>query len=139
MGVFIGNSKNTDATNCARKIDWTVTNVINPRAKRHFKNISDNSIDIKHCVGVDTGESRAVRAGIRANNDLIWIGKAPSFAAKLSDIRDYPNEVYISARVHNRLPDDAKKPGGQNIWTAKTFKFAGNDETVYGTNYPLEP
>jgi class 3 adenylate cyclase len=80
-----------------------------------------------------------VRAGIRDNNDLIWIGKPPSFAAKLSDIRDYPNEVYISGRVHSKLPDDAKHSSGEPIWAARNFKFVGTDETVYCTKTPRRP
>ena len=33
----------------------------------------------------------------------------------------------------------AKKPSGEDIWTAKTFKFAGTDETVDCTNEPRQP
>jgi adenylate cyclase len=140
MGVFTGDMKNTNASYCAREIDWTVTNVINPNANEKFKSISDNSIKIKHCIGIDTGESRAVRAGVRNNNDLIWIGKPPSFAAKLSDIRDYPNEVYISSRVYSRLTDNAKKlSSGESIWVSKNFTFAGTEETVYCTKTPRVP
>jgi class 3 adenylate cyclase len=139
MGVFMGESKNTNASYCAREIDWTVHNIINPKAQSQFKSISNNSIRIGHCVGLDTGDARAVRAGIRNNNDLIWIGKAPSFAAKLSDIRDFPREVYISKRVYNLLADSAKTSNGANIWTAKKFKFAGAEEIVYGTNDVRKP
>lgn len=140
MGVFMGGSKNTNASYCAREIDWTVTNVIDPKAKGHFQSVGNNSINIRHCVGLDTGESRAVRAGIRDNNDLIWVGKPPSFAAKLSDVRDYPYEVYISSRVYNSLAGSAKKSAsGEEIWTAKKFTFAGTDETVYGTKTPRQP
>lgn len=95
MGVFIGDYKDTNATNCARKIDYVVEEIINPKAHKKFKSIRENEIKITHCVGIDVGECRAVRAGIRNNNDLIWIGKAPSFAAKLSDVRNYPYSVYI--------------------------------------------
>ena len=90
MGIFKGETSNNSAVNCARKIDWMVEKVINSKAETNFKSIKDNNIKIKHCVGIDTSEARAVRSGIRNNNDLIWIGKAPSFAAKLSDIREYP-------------------------------------------------
>lgn len=139
MGVFMGDMKNTHASYCAREIDWTVTHVINPRAKEQFKSISDNAINLQHCIGLDTGEARAVRAGIRNNSDLIWVGKAPSFAAKLSDIRDYPNEVYISSRVHRKLSNDAKFSDGKDIWLAKQFTFAGAEETVYCTKTMRKP
>ena len=139
MGVFIGDSKNTNAVSCAREIDWTVWKVIAPLAKSKFKSIENAGITIHHCVGVDTGDCRAVRAGIRDNNDLIWIGKPPSFAAKLSDIRDSPREVYISSRVYNNMREDGRIVSGTNIWTSQKFTFADTEETVYSTTYPKTP
>jgi len=139
MGIFKGTSPNTSAANCARNIDWVVTNLINPKASEKFKSIKDNNIKIKHCVGIDTSEARAVRSGIRNNNDLIWIGKAPSFAAKLSDIRDYPYEVYISKESFNKLASDAKKNGTEDVWTSKIVTIGGENYTVYRTNTPLKP
>lgn len=139
MGIFKGDTPNTSAANCARNIDWVVTNLINPKAKDKFKSIRDNDIKIKHCVGIDTSEARAVRAGIRNNNDLIWIGKAPSFAAKLSDIREYPYEVYISKESYNKLAETAKKSGGEDVWSSTTVIVGDDTYTVYRTNKPLKP
>jgi class 3 adenylate cyclase len=139
MGIFVGDYPASHASFCAREIDHTVTNILNPKAKTKFKSIRDNDIMIKHCIGIDYGDSRAVRAGIRNNNDIIWIGKPPSFAAKLSDIREYPFEVYISSRVHNRLTDSARKPSGSSIWESRTFTFAGSTETVYRTKTTKTP
>jgi adenylate cyclase len=133
MGVFVGSSKNTNASYCARELDYMVHHVLNPKAKSCFESISNNSITLKHCVGIDTGDCRAVRAGIRDNNDLIWIGKPPSLAAKLSDIRNYPREVYISSRTYNSLNTDAKYENGSDIWTSSSFVFAESTETVYST------
>lgn len=139
MGVFIGGQKNTNATLCAREIDYTVEKIIGPKAKEHFKSIRENAISIRHAVGIDTGLSRAVRAGIRANNDLIWIGRPPSYAAKLSDIRAYPYAVYISAASYKMLADKAKFIDDLNIWEKAAFTFAGTAETVYRTKYMKTP
>lgn len=139
MGVFKGDSKNTTAVNCARKIDWAVTNIINPKAKAKFKSLRDHNIKIKHCIGIDTSEARAVRSGIRNNNDLIWIGKAPAFAAKLSDIRDFPFEIYISKDVYHKLADSAKKNGNDNIWHSAVVKIGEENYNVYKTKTPLSP
>lgn len=138
MGVFIGEDADT-AVSCARQIDWCVTNIVATTSNAHFKSIQDNAIRIKHCIGLDFGKARAVRAGIRDNSDLIWIGKAPSFAAKLSDVRDFPNEIYASSRIFNRLSREQKIVNGNNIWISKNFTFAGASETVYCTNYSKEP
>jgi len=139
MGVFIGDLKNTHATNCAREIFYMVDRILAPKATSKFDSIRNNSIELKNGIGIDYGDARAVRAGIRNSNDLIWIGRAPSFAAKLSDIRDFPRSVYISNDVYKRLPDSSKVSGETNIWTAKTFTFAGESHTVYGTSYLKTP
>lgn len=139
MGVFIGGSKNSNATKCAREIHWSVRKILHVKASEKFKSIRDNGIQIRHCVGIDTGEVRAVRSGVREHNDLIWIGKAASFSAKLSDIRDDPYLTYISSRVYNNMSDEAKHDGKKNYWTKATFEFAGKQEQVYKSNYWKRP
>lgn len=139
MGIFKGDSPNTSAVNCARKIDWVVENLINPKAKAKFKSIQNNNIQIKHCVGIDASEVRAVRSGIRNNNDLIWIGKATGFAAKLSDIREYPYSVYISQDCYKKLADTAKKSGQEDIWFQRSFTLGDETYTVYRTKHTLKP
>jgi adenylate cyclase len=140
MGIFKGDTPNTSAVNCAREIDWMVEKVINPKAEAKFKSIKDNNIKIRHCVGIDTSEARAVRSGIRNNNDLIWIGKAPSFAAKLSDIREYPYSVYISKECYNKLAISAKKDGTvDNIWENRSYTLSGETYSIYRTKHMLKP
>jgi len=80
-----------------------------------------------------------VRSGIRNNNDLIWIGSAASFSAKLSDVREAGYNTFISKRIHNALADDAKYKDGENMWISSTFEFAGKTETVYKTNHWKTP
>ncbi len=139
MGVFIGENKNNNAIKCAREIDWVVEKIINPKSKAKFMSIKDNNIDIRHCVGIDTGEAFAVRAGIRDNNDLIWIGQAPRLAAKLSDIRNYPYSVYITKQCYNDLGNSLKIENNQNIWEERVFDFAGEQKSIYRTKYMLTP
>lgn len=140
MGVFIGDSKNSSAALCGREIHWAVRKIIDPKAKAQFASIRNNDIEIRHCCGVDTGEVRAVRTGIRDSNDLIWIGKAASFSAKLSDVRDVGYHTYISSRVYSRLNDAAKSGiDGNNAWTSTNFTFAGKAETVYRSNHWKKP
>jgi len=140
MGIFKGSMPNTSAVYCAREIDWMVENVINPKAEAKFKSIKDNNLKIRHCVGIDTSEARAVRSGIRNNNDLIWIGKAPSFAAKLSDIREYPYSVYISNECYTKLGDSAKREGTvDNIWENRSYTLSGETYSIYRTKYMLKP
>lgn len=133
MGVFIGDTKNSKATKCAREIGWCVENILDPKAKAKFQSVKNNISRITHGVGIDTGTVRAVRAGIRNNNDLIWIGEAASFSAKLSDIRNYPYCVYISHACYIKLSDDAKKVNGTDIWEGVTRTVGGKERFVYKT------
>jgi class 3 adenylate cyclase len=139
MGVFKGDTPNTSAAKCAREIDWIVEKVINPKATEKFNSVKNNGIKIRHCVGIDTGSAVAVRAGIRNNNDLIWIGRAPSFAARLSDIRNYPYAVYITKACYDKLADYGKKEGDANVWEERSFDFAGEKHAIYRTKYMAGP
>ncbi len=139
MGVFIGDMKNTNATKCAREIFWMTEHVIGPKATGQFNSIKNNSIKLKQCVGIDTGTAVAVRSGIRNNNDLVWIGRAPSLAAKLSDLREYPFCVYLSDASYKKLADASKIVNGENIWEERSIKFGGKDITIYRTKWCLSP
>jgi class 3 adenylate cyclase len=139
MGIFMGDMKNTHATKAAREIFYTVEYILGPKAAAKFNSIKNNSIKLKNCVGIDYGDARAVRSGIRNSNDLIWIGRAPSLAAKLSDVRNYANCVYISEASYKVLEDSAKYLDGKNLWTESTVTFAGTTEKVYSTHYTLTP
>ncbi|UIK19397.1 adenylate/guanylate cyclase domain-containing protein [Rhizobium leguminosarum] len=140
MGVFIGDSKNSNASICGREIHWSVRKVIQPAASKKFNSISDNGIEIRNCSGIDVGEVRAVRSGVRDSNDLIWIGKAASFSAKLSDVRAEGYCTYISSRTYNKLSKEAKfDEDGKNMWEAQSFDFSGKSETVYRSNHWKKP
>lgn len=139
MGVFVGDKKNTHATSCAREIFYTVDQILAPKATKKFDSIRNNSIKLKNGIGIDTGEARAVRAGIRNSNDLIWIGRAPSLAAKISDLRNYPYCVYISEASYKVLPDSSKIIDEKDIWVEKIFTFAGESHKIYGTLHLKTP
>lgn len=140
MGVFMGNGKNSAASICGREIHWAVRKIIHPSAVAQFQSVRNAGLEIRACSGIDVGEVRAVRSGIRDNNDLIWIGKAASFSAKLSDIRDVGYQTYISSRVHAALSNSAKFDAkGKSLWTSANFDFAGEIETVYKSNHWKKP
>src|SRR6185437_7493436 len=139
MGIFSGETPNTSAVNCARKIDWMVEKVLNPKAYMAFPSIRNNKLAIRHCIGIDTSDAWAVRSGVGNNNDLIWIGRAPEFAAQLSGIGKYPYSVYTSRDCFARMADVARKTGESNIWLEKRIKFGDETHTVYRTNGMLRP
>lgn len=135
MGVFVGDTPRRNATKCGREIFYTVENILGPKATKKFNSISNNSIKLKCCIGVDYGSSRAVRAGIRNSNDLIWIGRPPNMAAKLSDIREYPYSVMIHKDVYDALEDADKFVNGTNIWEGRTYNLSGVAHSIYRTKW----
>lgn len=79
-----------------------------------------------------------VRSGIRNNNDLVWVGRAPNVAAKLSGIRD-GYATYITKNVFDVLLDSSKYGGvaRELMWESRIWS-AGKPygvETVYRSNW----
>jgi len=142
MGIFIGDSKNTDAAKCALKMNHAVLKIIKPKVSAHFQSFKQTEYDISHCVGVDTSSILAVRAGQRGSNDLVWIGRAPNLAAKLSDLRVSGYNSFITKDVFDNMLDPSKYGGTNNdqlMWEKRSFKFLGKDEIVYCSNWTWTP
>ncbi|HKS73063.1 MAG TPA: hypothetical protein VJQ82_07695, partial [Terriglobales bacterium] len=112
MGVFIGNFKNSSAAKAALKINYFFTKVLEPTFLSFYERLKDAPFKFAQSVGIDTSEIRAVRAGIRNNNDIVWVGRAPNIAAKLSSIRESGYSTYITEAVYKKLHDSAKLYGG---------------------------
>lgn len=132
MAVFIGNSQTSSAAKCGLQINWAVQNIVNPLLKAQYPN---RDYVVKQVVGIDTSEVRAARIGIRGGNDLVWIGRAANYAAKLTECRsDHP--TWLTLEAYHQLANWAKFGGAkeQNMW--KEFKWTGmNDIKVYGSEW----
>jgi adenylate cyclase len=140
MGVFIGGTKNSNAARCALHINYMVTQLIRPRFESRYESVRDAEFKIKHGVGVDSGTVRTVRAGARDANDLIWIGRAPNLAAKLSDLRESPYHSFITATVYNRLNEESKYSSkGDDMWERRIWGFLDENITVYRSSWRWKP
>ena len=139
MGVFVGKDKNSRAVQTGLQINWVVTNVVNPKATSHFSSIGASGFDIAHGVGIDTGEVLTVRAGQRGANDLVWVGRAPNVAAKLSDIADSNYPTYIHNDVYVDLSTQAKLSQGKNMWHQASTTVGGTSIVVYKSSYLWTP
>ncbi len=120
MAVYIGDSKNSSAARSALKINYTVKKIINPLLKEHYP---DENYSVKQVVGIDTSELFIARTGIRGSNDLVWVGRAANYAAKLCSLSsNYPSRV--TKAVYNKLNDSAKYSDDGNetpMWTKATW------------------
>jgi class 3 adenylate cyclase len=127
MAVFIGNAKNTSAVRCGLKIKAAVREIINPGIKKQY----NSNFELKQVVGVDTSELVVARTGIRGANDLVWVGRAANYAAKLSSISEQPYATFISKVVYDNMNKEAKFTNDQNMWEERTWH--GN--TIYRSSW----
>ena len=133
MAVFIGESKNTSSARTALKINYAVKKIINPAIKAQYPSAT---YELKQTVGIDTSPLFISRTGIRGSNDLVWVGRAANYAAKLSDLSpDYP--TWITADVYSRLQEVAKITNGKAMWESRLWTSMGN-QTIYRSSWYWE-
>lgn len=131
MAIFIGDGKNSSAARTALKINWAVRNLVNPLLKQQYP---DALFDLRQVVGIDTSKILATRTGVRGANDLVWVGRAANYAAKLSTLgSDYP--TWITKDVFDVLNKAAKFSGdGRLMWEARRWTVM-NDASIYRSNF----
>ncbi len=138
MGVFVGKAKNTEAATCALHINWMFKEVLKPKFEAKYAKLADGTYKLAHATGVDQSDVLVVRGGIRNNNDLIWIGRAPNVAAKLSSLREEPYFSFITPEVFNPMNSSAKtSKSGKDMWERRTW--TGPVDIVYRSNWHWKP
>jgi class 3 adenylate cyclase len=108
MGVFIGDYKNTSAAKTALQINYAVSKIVNPKLKEQYPS---SNFSVKQAVGIDTCKLFVARTGIRGSNDLVWVGSAANYAAKLCSLREDNYASFITEAVFNKMADEAKYGG----------------------------
>src|SRR5437588_4791277 len=83
MAVFQGDLKNDSAVRTAMKINYAVQEIINPLLKNQYRK---TRYQLKQVVGIDTSELFVARIGVRKEKDLVWVGRAANYAAKLCNM-----------------------------------------------------
>jgi class 3 adenylate cyclase len=130
MAIFIGGSKNTSAVRCGLKINGAVCEIINPLLKSVYTN---EVFTVKHNVGVDTSQISVSRIGVKGDNDLVWVGRAANYAAKLTELpSDYP--VSITKEVFDNMNDSVKFCSGNYIWEKASWTSMSGME-IYRTHW----
>jgi len=135
MAVYIGNSKNSSAAKTALQINWAKRE-INAAIQAEYPNSNYN---LKHSVGIDTGNLFVARTGIRNSNDLVWVGRAANYSAKLSNISETSYSLFITEPVFNLLSHQTKY--GENpkklMWESSYWKEEGIK--IYKSNWYWSP
>jgi class 3 adenylate cyclase len=142
MGIFFDGANNTAAAKAGLQINYFFTQILKPAFARVYTDTFPSKFNLTQTVGIDTSKVLAVRTGIRNNNDLVWIGRAPNIAAKLSGIRE-GFATFITSTVFNTMLDEAKYGGDprQLMWESRTWKAgeAFGVSTVYRSGWRWEP
>lgn len=111
MAIFTGSSKNTTAARTALKINYAVSSIIQPALEAKY---SQTKFKLRHVVGIDNSQLRAARIGVKGDNDLVWIGRAANYAAKLTSLSG--KNTYITETVYNQLRTELKESNGSPMW-----------------------
>jgi class 3 adenylate cyclase len=130
MAVYIGDMPNTSAARSALKINYCRLHIITPLLQKQYPS---KTYELKHVVGIDRSPLRAARTGARGANDLVWVGRAANYAAKLTALPDtHPTRITVD--VYNRLTDDLKVSQGQPMWEQMSWT-AMNNMTIYRSTW----
>jgi len=131
MAVYIGDLKNTRAVRSAMKIHYAVSHIVNPAHKAVYK---ESLYTLKHVVGVDTSDLFVAKTGVRGANDLVWVGRAANYAAKLAALPD-SYATYITTEVYDAMINEVKVSGeGRPMWEAVRWNTFDN-RTIYQSNW----
>lgn len=133
MAVFIGEGKNSAAARTALSINYFVQHIINPAIKPQYP---ASTYLLGQAVGIDTSKLMVARTGIRGPNDLVWVGQAANYAAKLCSLRTPRYPSWITKEMFDML-NDASKYGkdGSPMWESRFWNEY--NVTVYRSNWWL--
>jgi len=132
MAVFINGDHASNAAVCGLKINWAVLKVVNPALKTQYP---QKDYVVKQVVGIDTSELLAAKIDVRGGNDLVWIGRAANYSAKLTERRN-DIQTWITEQTYGLLASWAKLGGNpqQDMWSR--YSWTGmNDIPVYGSTW----
>lgn len=123
MAIFIGEARNSNAAKSALQINY-ITGQINKKIKKAYPN---TTFSLKQAIGIDSSLLFIARTGIINNNDLVWVGRAANYAAKLCTQVSGSYPTYITEDVFNRLNEKSKFGGNPKkcMWEKTAWKETG--------------
>jgi class 3 adenylate cyclase len=135
MAVYIGSSKNSSAAKTSLQLNWAVKK-INEELKAVYPN---TGFELKHSVGIDTSSLFVAKTGIRDSNDLVWVGRAANYAAKLANLPDASYGAFITESVFKLLSDKSKYGGNprRSMWVR--MQWNERNITIYKSNWTWKP
>jgi class 3 adenylate cyclase len=135
MAVYIGDYKNSPAAKTALQLNWLVIE-INKALKTAYPN---STFELRHSVGIDTSSLFVAKTGIRKSNDLVWVGRAANYAAKLSGLSDGVYSLFITEPVFSVLSDETKNGGNPSRSMWERSHWQERNITIYRSNWSWSP
>lgn len=134
MAVFMENMPNTSAVKTALHIQAYV-NALNAAIKQSYPT---TAFVLRQSIGIDTSELFVARTGIRNSNDLVWVGRAANYAAKLCELGDAAFHTHITEAVFSKLNDAAKHGGTPRkmMWEKRIWTKVGS--VIYRSGWHWE-
>lgn len=115
MGIFPGSDSHLAAVKAAMKIECAVKEIIQPAISRQYP---QERFSLRHVIGIDRSDLHAARIGVRDGNDLVWIGRAANYAAKLTMVSGKP--IWVTLEVWQGLPLNFKGANGKSFWVMQS-------------------
>jgi class 3 adenylate cyclase len=133
MAVFLGDSKENDAVGAALELSYAVDEIINPEFSRCYTAAHRR---LRHTVGVDASTVLVSKTGVRVDSDLVWVGPAANYAAKLNSFdgldTDYP--IRVTHEVFAALSSTCLVgSSGEPMWQGPYTNF--DPRRHYRTNF----
>lgn len=130
MAIYVGSNKNTCALKTALRINGAVHMIINPMIKNEW----NTDYTLHQVVGVDSGKLLVAKTGVRGDNDLVWVGPAANYAAKLCNLRIQNYASWCTKAVYEAAHNEAKYFEGKPMWEARSWTVEG-DQIIYRSDW----
>jgi class 3 adenylate cyclase len=131
MAVYLGDKKNTRAVRTAMKIKHVVSRVIDPAVRAQY---GTTAYQVRHVIGIDTSSLFVAKTGARLANDLVWVGRAANYAAKLSAL-PAAHSTYITKDVYDVIHSSVKTSSdGRPMWEPVLWNSFDN-RTIYRSTW----
>jgi class 3 adenylate cyclase len=135
MAVFYGPRKNSSAAIAGLQINWAVGEINAQIESEH----PDAKLHLSHSVGIDTSSLFVAKTGIRNSNDLVWVGRAANYAAKLSSSSEFDEGTIITEDVFKKLRLDAKNGGDPEMLMWEPARWKEMNLAVYKSTWTWRP
>lgn len=135
MAVYVGSGKNSNAAKTALQINWAIRE-INTSVKTTYPT---TSFQLRQSIGIDTSSLFVARTGIRNSNDLVWVGRAANYAAKLAGIADPDYSAFITESVFDKLHESSKTGGNPKRSMWERAHWPERNLTIYKSNWYWKP